>query len=54
MAARSERKSERPLSIHGEVETLARTYTGEAVETPVDLLRNGSPVACAQQLRMHC
>src|SRR5215212_1633544 len=30
-------------SIKGEVETLARTYTGEAVETLVDLMRNGFP-----------
>jgi hypothetical protein len=30
-------------SIKGEVETLARTHTAEAVETLVDLMRNGSP-----------
>src|SRR5215203_6350839 len=30
-------------SIKGEVETLARTYTVEAVETLVDLMRNGFP-----------
>jgi hypothetical protein len=32
-------------SIKGEVETLARTYTSEAIETLVDLMRNGSPDA---------
>src|SRR5215212_7731118 len=30
-------------SIKGEVETLAHTYTVEAVETLVDLMRNGFP-----------
>ena len=32
-------------SIKGEVETLARTYTTEAIETLVDLMRNGFPDA---------
>jgi hypothetical protein len=30
-------------SIKGEVETLARTHTIEAIETLVDLMRNGFP-----------
>lgn len=29
-------------SIKGEVETLARSYTGEAIETLADLMRNGA------------
>jgi hypothetical protein len=29
-------------SIKGEVETLARSYTGEALETLADLMRNGA------------
>jgi HEAT repeat protein len=32
-------------SIKGEVETLARTHTTEALETLVDLMRNGFPDA---------
>ncbi|HEX2554729.1 MAG TPA: DUF5681 domain-containing protein [Microvirga sp.] len=32
-------------SIKGEVETLARAHTSEALETLVDLMRNGSPDA---------
>ncbi len=32
-------------SIKGEVETLARPHTSEALETLVDLMRNGSPDA---------